>query len=82
MTEIADPNEILKDSLITERKWKMTSADVLVDLVDASTWSGVGYNPLVDLVHQKIASRALLSVCPQQNYLFPIFIFMPDLACY
>jgi len=33
----------------------MASAEKIVDLFNASTWCGVDYNPLVNLVHRRIA---------------------------
>ena len=67
LTEKADPKEILKDSLLTIEKdlwWKMGHAYVVVDLFDCSKWDGVNYEPLVDLVHQKVATHPL----HQQRY--------------
>ena len=58
LTGPIDPHEILNDQLIVKCKdlwWQMASAEKIVDLFNASTWCGVDYNPLVNLVHRQIA---------------------------
>ena len=62
ITEIADVNEMLADPLIV-CQWdlwmKMAFAEEVVDLFDEDSWAGVDYTPLVDLVHQWIATHPL-----------------------
>ena len=62
LTELADAKAMLCDTLLSVHKdlwWKMAFADDVVDLFDSETWSTVDYEPLVDLVHHKIAPHAL-----------------------
>ena len=50
LTELADPEDLLKDPLIANKKelwFEMASADVVVDLFDTSTWNGSDYEPEV-----------------------------------
>src|SRR5210317_2422865 len=42
----------------------MASAEVTVDVLDKSTWAGVDYEPLLDIIHGRIAIQAL----QQQRY--------------
>ena len=62
ITEIADVNEMLADPLIV-CQWdlwmKMAFAEEVVYLFDEESWAGVDYAPLVDLVHQRIATHPL-----------------------
>ena len=62
LTELADPEDPLKDPLIANKKdlwFEMASADVVVDLFNTSTWNGSDYEPLLDLVHKIIVPHAL-----------------------
>ena len=62
LTELADPKEMLKDSLLCAEKdlwWKMAFANQLVDLFDTSTWCGTDYEPLVDLIHGMVVPHAV-----------------------
>ena len=59
---LADPKAMLADPLVSREKelW-MTYAFAAkeVDLFDQSTWDGVDYEPLVDLVHELIVPHAV-----------------------
>ena len=47
---------MLKDTLISNHKAlkpKMAFVDEVMNLVDGSTWDGIDYEPLLDLVHKK-----------------------------
>ena len=62
LTELEDSQEILKDSLVSDQKhisWKMSFADAVVILFDTTTWDGVDYKLLLNLVHKGIATHAL-----------------------
>ena len=62
LVELADPQEMLKDNLVSEQRelwWKMIFADKVVNLFDALTWDGVDYEPLANHVHKKIGPHAL-----------------------
>ena len=62
LVELADPQEMLKDNLVSEQRelwWKMIFADKVVNLFDALTWDGVDYEPLVNLIYNTIGPHAL-----------------------
>ena len=62
LMETVNPSEMLKDSLILDFKelwWKMAFADIVVDLFETSTWEGVDYAPLLNIIHAKIAPHAV-----------------------
>ena len=59
---LADPKAMLADPLVSrEKELLMTYAFAAkeVDLFDQSTWDGVDYEPLVDLVHELIVPHAV-----------------------
>ena len=62
LTKDADANDMLRDPLVV-CQWdlwmNMVFAEDVVDLFDNDSWEGVDYTPLVDLVHQRIATHPL-----------------------
>ena len=62
ITELANPDELLLDPLIVDQNdwwWQLANADRVVHLFDESTGGSVNYEPLVDLIHGKVAPHAL-----------------------
>ena len=62
LTELANPKDMLTDTLLTDQKdlrWKFAFANNLVDLFDKLTWVTEDYEPLLGLVHEKIAPQAV-----------------------
>ena len=59
LTAVANPAKIIEDPLIKDNKvllWQMASADVPVNIFDASTWPDrINCNPLLTVVHHVIA---------------------------
>ena len=60
LTAGADPFAMREDHII-KKEWpllkKMTEATNVVDIYDSSTWDGIDFEPILDIVYQFIGAR-------------------------
>ena len=61
LTAGADPFAMREDPII-QKEWpllkKIAKATNVVDMYDSSTWDGIDFEPVLDIVHRQIATHA------------------------
>ena len=55
ITDVADLDKALSDPFVSENDellWEMAEAETPVDIHDETTWNGIDYTPIAELIHQ------------------------------